>query len=259
MNKSEILSIRIEHSKPLELKRFTMSMLCVERQYKSYLAQEGIIDDEYNLYIHEIGQGSILIEFIKGGVQRLIEHYVLDSFVTFFKGKIDELIEQKVQEETGLSLKDLKELAAIAGVIEGDYNARMTMESRIENNITQTFHFTGIQANAVRNECFRQIGIADQPEAELLDGVVLYWKQAAEDEKSLSIDKGIIEEVDPYKKVKLVCREELKREMVSENEKNPFNMFFIVDVEVKRVYGKPVAYIIRNIQDKGLIDSSTES
>lgn len=258
MNEAEILSIRIEHTQPLELKRFTMSMLGVERQYKRYLAEKGILDEDHTLFIHEVGQGRIIIDFIKGASQKLIEHYVLDGFVRLFKKKIDDLIEQKVQQETGRSLKDLKDVAAIAEVIAGDYQARMTMESRVENNITQNFYMDGIKANAVRTECERQISMVEQSEAERLEGVVLHWKQAAEENRSLSIDKGIIEEVDPHKKVTLICGEALKREMVSANEKNPFNMFFIVDVEVKRVSGKPVAYLIRNIQDKGLIDPSSE-
>ncbi len=254
MNEAEILSIKIEHSKPLELRRFTDAMLCIERQYRSYLADEDLLADDYTLFIHEVGQGSIIIDFIKGASQKLIEHYVLEAFVQVFGKKIHALIEQKVQDDAGLSLKDLKELHAIAGSIAGDHNSTMSMEARIQSQVTQNFYFTGVQANAVQNECARQISMVDQPDDELLKSVVLYWKQATEEDKSLSIDKGIIEEVDPHKKVKLVCNEALKREMVSANEKNPFNMFFIVDVEVKRVSGKPVAYLIRNIQDKGLID-----
>ena len=61
-----------------------------------------------------------------------------------------------------------------------------------------------------------------------------------------------------HNSLKLICDDELKQEMVSENENNPFNMFFIVDAEVKRVAGKPVAYVIRKIHDKGFINDDSE-
>ena len=253
MNDPEFLSIKINHSKPLELKRFTASMLCVENQYKSYLANEGIVDDGYDLFIHEIKQGSIIINFIKGISKKLIEHYVLESFVKIFGEKIESIVEQKVQSETGLSLKELKELCTISEVISEDYNSNMSFQVHVGDNITQNLHIDGMKANAVRNECLRQIGEQDKPIGEQIENAVLHWKQAGEDNKSLSIDKGVIEDVDPRRKIKLICSNELKQEMVSANDKNPFNMFFIVDVEIKRVSGKSVAYLITRIHDKGLI------
>lgn len=34
---------------------------------------------------------------------------------------------------------------------------------------------------------------------------------------------------------------------------NPFNMWFLVDVEVKKVKNKPVVYIIYKLHDKGML------
>ena len=222
MNEPEILSIKIDHRQPLELKRFTASMLCVESQYKRYLAAEGIANDDYDLFIHEVKQGSIVIDFIKGATKKLIEDYVLEKFISIFKEKIEAIVEQKSHE-------DLKEIGAIAQVISNDYQSNMTFEAHVGDKITNTFNIDGIQANAIVNECSRQLADNFQPVGEHVFNALLHWKSASEDKKSLSIDKGVIEEVDPNKKVKLVCEENLKQEMISENERNPFNMFFIVD------------------------------
>ena len=149
MNEPEILSIKIDHRQPLELKRFTASMLCVESQYKRYLAAEGIANDDYDLFIHEVKQGSIVIDFIKGATKKLIEDYVLEKFISIFKEKIEAIVEQKSHE-------DLKEIGAIAQVISNDYQSNMTFEAHVGDKITNTFNIDGIQANAIVNECSRQ-------------------------------------------------------------------------------------------------------
>lgn len=244
------MSITIDHREPLELKRFTASMLCVESQYKKYLAEEGIENDDYRLYINEVRQGSIVIEFIKGSAKKLFEHYVLEGFVKFIEKKCNSLKKQ----ETNDDLKDLKELGTIFDAVSTDYSSNITFGVHVGGNVTNTFNVSGIDANAIVSECLRQINSQEPPSGEMVQNAVLHWKSAGDDKKSLSIDKGVIEDVEPNKKVKLICNDDLKQQMVSENENNPFNMFFIVDAEVKRVEGNPVAYVIKRIHASGKIN-----
>ena len=256
----EYLSITINHSKPLELKRFTASMLCIENQYKQYLSKRGVSDEDYDLYLYELREGSIIIKFIKGPLKQLFEHYVLEQFVKHFGEKIKLIIDQKFEEDAGMTVKDLKDIRTVSEAISDDYNANLQIQSHVGDNITQNINFSGIEANAVRDECIRLISEKDSPVGEHVKQVVLHWSSASEESKTISsIDKGIIEDVNPRKKVKLVCDEDLKQEMISENENNPFNMFFIVDAEVKRVAGKPVAYVIRKIHDKGFINDDSDT
>ncbi len=230
-------------------------MLCIENQYKQYLSNQGISDDGYDLFLHEVQQGSVIIKFIKGPLQQLFEHYVLEKFVEIFGEKIKLIVDQKFEEDAGMTVKDLSDIRTISEAISDDYNARIEIQSHVGDKVTQNFNFSGIEANAVRDECIRRIRERDLPVGEHIEQVVLHWKSASEERKSVSsIDRGIIEDIDPRRKVKLVCDEALKQEMISENENNPFNMFFIVDAEIKRVSGKPVAYVIRKIHDKGFIN-----
>ena len=251
----EVLSIKIDHAKPLELKLFTASMLCIESQYKKYLSGEGINDGQYNLCIQEVKQGSIIIDFIKKKGLELFDNDIIAPFIEkFFKPKIENIVEQKIENETGYTLKEIKEILAIVSVVADDYNSLMEMSVHIGDRNITNYSITGIEANAIVNECMKIVKKEFSTEQEVKECVVLYWKQAGEDAKSLSIDKGIIEEIEPRKKIKIICNEELKSEMVSENERNPFNMFYIVDVEVKRISGKPVAYLVKRIHDKGTLD-----
>ena len=255
MNKEEVLSIKIDHAKPLELKLFTASMLCIESQYKDYLSANKINDDQYSLCIQEVKRGSIIIDFIKKQGVELFENNIIAPFIEkFLKPKIEKIVQQKIEDATGYTLKDIKEILSIVSVVASDYHSTMSINVHIGDSNIANYSFTGVKANAIANECMRKI--KEQPMGqEIRENVVLHWKQAGEQAKSLSIDKGIIEEIDPTKKVKIVCDNELKSEMVSENEKNPFNMFYIVDVEVKTISGNPVAYFIKRIRDKGVVDN----
>lgn len=250
MNEQEILSITIDHREPLELKRFTASMLCVESQYKKHLATEGIVSNDYHLYVHEVKQGSIVIDFIKGKAKKLFEDYILEKFLSQLKNKIESVKQQEKIDDR----KDLKDIGTIMNVIANDYSSNMTFNVHIGKEVTNTFNLSGIEANAVKNECVRQLDAEEQLLGEVLRNVVLHWKSAVDDKKSQTVDKGIIEEVDPQKKVKLVCNEELKQQMISENDNNPFNMFFIVDAQIKRIDGKAVAYVITKIHGSGKLD-----
>ncbi len=253
MHEQEILSITIDHRKPLELKGFTASMLSIENQYKKFLSAEGIGGEDYSLFIHEIKPGSIVINFIKGAVRKLIEDYVLDKFVDLFKDKIETVVEQRIQDDITVQKEDIKELYAIADFISNDFRSNMAIQVHVGDKTTKNFKISGIEANAIRTECLRQLETKEQPIGELISNAVLHWKSAGDESKSLSIDKGIIEEIDSQRKVKLVCDEELKQQMISENDRNPFNMFFIVNVEVKRIASKPIAYFIQKIHGSGQI------
>jgi len=274
----EVLSITIDHTKPLELKLFTASMLCIESQYKrylvdnnisdapynlciniesqhkSYLADNSIKDEKYNLGVREGKQGSISIDFIKKKGLALIENHVIAPFIEkYLKPKIEKIAQQKIKDETGLTLEEIKEILSIVSVVSGDYNSAMDMNVHIgDKNITH-YRLDGIQANAVANECMRLMK-AHPSEQAIKKNVVLHWKHGAKKTEALSIERGIIEEIEPNRPVRILCSDALKSEMVSENKKHPFNMFYIVDVEVKTVAGKPVAYIVKRIHDKGVLD-----
>lgn len=252
---AEVLSIKIEHSKPLELKLFTASMLCIESQYKRYLSQQGIRDDEYRLCVNEVKKGSIIIDFVKKKAVELFAHELMSGFLEkYLKPKIEAIIEQKIEEETGYTLPELKEILAIVSAVADDYKSNIDLNVHIGDKVTAHYSFNGVQATAIAAECSRRINNLPS-ESEIKHEVTLHWKQASDEDKSLSIDKGIIEEIENKKKVKIICDENLKKEMVSSNEDNLFNLFYIVDVEVKRISGKPIAYIIRKIHDKGKLDT----
>ena len=250
MEDKEILSIKIDYSAPLELKKFTASMLAVESQYKRFLVyEEGLSGDDHQFFVHKVREGSIVIDFIKDNAQKLFEDQVLKRFLPNLKSKIDAVKNQELIEDK----KDLRDIGTISNVIGDDYQAKMNFNTHFGSQVTNNFILNGIEANAIKNECLRQLAETSK-EAEIVNKVTLHWKSAIGNQKSQNVDQGIIEEIDPDKKVKLVCDEGLKKQMISENENNPFNMFFLIDAEIKRIDNKPVAYVITKIHDSGLVE-----
>jgi len=249
MEKEEVFSIKIDHREPLELRKFTAAMLCVDSQYKKYLASEGWAGEISKLYIYEVKEGSIEIKFLKGAVHKqatLIKDYVFGNFVNC----LTKIFESVKKQEKIESIKDLKDISMIASSISSDHSSSMSFHVQIGGNVTHNYHISGMDANAIGNECARQMGL-QKTSGEYYQNQVLHWKSAVSKDKSQSIDQGIIEEIDSDKKVKLVCSEEIKQTMISGNDNNPFNMFFIVDIEVKRVSGEIVAYVIHKVHDSG--------
>ena len=229
-------------------------MLCVESQYQSYLIKKGMPIDKYELLLNEVGQGSIKIKFIKSAVDKLFEEYVFPEFIKSLQAKIDAILRQThLRDEDTLTVRDFRELFGITSVLSHEYQARMFFETVSKDEQRLGFNINGTEANAVVSECQRQIEAKEKPTGEQVQKVVLHWKQAGDKSRPLSIDKGVIDDVDAKRMVKIVCNESLKGQMISDNDKNPFNMFFVVDAEVKRVAGKPVAYVISKIHDSGEI------
>ena len=75
-------------------------------------------------------------------------------------------------------------------------------------------------------------------------------KQIENSEKTGKIDKGIIAEI-CSKPASVIYKGETKKQILHNTKNNPLKMYFIVDVEVKRIEGKIVAYVIKKLYDKG--------
>jgi len=81
----------------------------------------------------------------------------------------------------------------------------MNFEVHLGRKVTKNYYLSDLDANAVINECWRQLGLQEHS-GEYRENQVLHWKSAVSDSQSQSIDKGIIEELLPGRKIKLICR-----------------------------------------------------
>ena len=101
----------------MELRKFSDAMLCVESQYQGYLISKGMPIDKYELLLNEVSRGSILIEFIKGGAEKLFEEYVFPMFTRSLEQRVAAILAQRhLNDEDFLKVKDFKEIMGITAV-----------------------------------------------------------------------------------------------------------------------------------------------
>jgi hypothetical protein len=103
-------------------------------------------------------------------------------------------------------------------------------------------------ANALQNKLRKKIETLKEPVTGLKEKVVLYWYQARNDPKSQAGDRAIIESISKGP-VRTVVNENTKSEMLSGPE-NPFQLAYLVDVEVETINSKPSIYKVSNLHEK---------
>jgi len=105
-----------------------------------------------------------------------------------------------------------------------------------------------IEANALQNTFRKKIETLQEPVTGLKEDVLLYWYQARNDPKSQAGDRAIIESISKGP-VRALVDEDTKFEMLSGTE-NPFQLAYLVDVEVETINGKPSIYKVSKLHKK---------
>ena len=164
-------------------------------------------------------------------------------------------MEQKIpelEERIGrkLTKQENKEIGAILKHNSGDYKSNIHFQNGQGDNINHHHYYTGIQSRAITDEAEKHIKLLDNSDSKLFENEVL--ELSINDSNSI---KGKIDNIFE-KPVKIICGEELRKEIITDNEKNPFNMYYIVNGEIKRAGDKIIAYHIKNVVEKGLINDN---
>lgn len=105
--------------------------------------------------------------------------------------------------------------------------------------------------------------LLQNPDAEVRQRVPLVWKRLDRDagrtDGRTSTDKGVIEEIDPKAHAILFTDEmlPLKRQMI-DDEENPYQNVYFVDVEISRVNGKVVSYRVIGYNGSEVLEQTTD-
>ncbi len=252
----EFLIIKLEYKKPIEFYSFLRSFLALNKKVNYYLAYEQNIQyGESEIYLESIKEGSILITLGQKILGVVFKKLIFKSFAFYLKEEIDALFEDKLEEfykkkyKKDLTTNDMRTLLDFFKGFSNDLKSEYHIGTQV-SNITNTYlSLTGKDAAAgvhtIEKKLEKQKPISNEYKNE-----VLYWEQASNAEKSAQVDKGIIDNIS-LKPVKIISSNNIKAEMIHDNKKNPFKMFYLVDVEVRTIQGEPVLYIIKKILDKG--------
>lgn len=265
MDDQDHILIRIDRERPIELDKLTLGMMALGAQYERFVKKEhpDAQEHETDLLVHRITEGSIVIELL-GAMQPIFQGMdnvlLFDKFVRFLSTQFGALSIRSGRLDNATS-KDLRELAHAAGMIAGhvgnsaellavEYKSE-TKERRVAARLT----LRGRDADMVVENAEAQLREIGTDEPNRHNGVLMRLYQTNIGEAApdrASGEKGIIENIDP-KPRRLIYASELAGQRIkgawAAPGVSPYDLGFVVDVDVQMVNGRPRAYRILEVHE----------
>ena len=260
----EKVVIHFDNKKDVEVIDFITSIAGFQQEYKKIVEESGFKynDNDIKLYI-KVKEGSLQWEFIRVAIENYTQT-TMEFATNLIKGqllkktceKISKLFKDVESESLITEESDKKSLENAKNILSPSkkdlssktklsyYNKNQNNETKLELEI----EVSGTQGRAIHDKLAEIIEQIKPHQITDFTDQVLELKISSNN----SI-KGVISEISD-KEMKIICSEELKNSMITDNQQNPFNMFYIVNGEIKKAGDKIVAYHIKYVSDKGLIE-----
>jgi len=246
------LTIEIKNTEPVELVDLTNSLLSLADEYKRYLvSQTGpTLADEIKLYVKEIKTGSIITDLVAiapGAFPFAQYAMTVIDFSGYMKKAISFFLGDK-GEDPKLDKRSYENFSTFLEPVAKDKASQLNWHNTINGDVNLVLNLGSIEANALQNTFRKKIETLQEPVTGLKEDVLLYWYQARNDPKSQAGDRAIIESISKGP-VRALVDEDTKFEMLSGTE-NPFQLAYLVDVEVETINGKPSIYKVSKLHKK---------
>jgi len=252
MNEDFRLTIEIKNSKPVELVDLTNSLLGLADEYKQFLVDSNgaTAAEEIKLYVKEIKTGSIITDLvaIAPGMLPFVQYAktVIDFSLTLEK-TLKFFLNNK-GDEPKIGKRNCQNLSSFLEPVAKDASSQLNCNTTINGNVNLVFNLNSIEANALQNTFRKKIDALKEPVTGTREKVLLYWYQARNDPKSKARDRAIIESISTGP-VKAIVDESIKTQMLAGPE-NPFQLAYVVDVEIETINEKPTLYKVINLYEK---------
>lgn len=250
------LRIELKNNAPLELNELVKSLSALSSQYESYAAKEGFSEVERSsrLYIREIKSGSVimdLVELASAGIIPYAENInTIIGFGSYIKVVYDYL-SNKTTDKIDIDEKDLKDLSQIISPIANDNGSQYFIH--IENNgvMSPILYLDSKNAKAIQETIKEEVKEKSVPQAgDVYYNALMVFYQTRNKVKDTTGDKVIIDDVVPNKALNVVfANQDIKKDLL-QDDANPYHYAWQVDVKVKTVKGKIVAYEVLTVHDK---------
>lgn len=246
------LTIEIKNSKPVELIDLTNSLLGLADEYKQFLIDSNgaAAAEEIKLYIKEIKTGSIITDLvaIAPGLLPFVQYA---KTVIDFSINLENILKfflNNKGDEPKIGKRNYQNLSSFLEPVAKDASSQLNCNTTINGSVNLVFNLNSVEANALQNTFRKKIDALKEPTTGMKEKVLLYWYQARNDPKSKAGDRAIIESISTGP-VKAIVGENIKAQMLSGPD-NPFQLAYIVDVEIETINGKPILYKVTNLHDK---------
>jgi hypothetical protein len=253
------LQLHLEPSEPIEVSELTGALGTLNRQYQTFAVQNQLAKkpSDARLLVSSVARGSIDISLYPDLAAYLAVAPMLAplvdkaEFITKF-GKtlkaLFELFTKKKESEAGddVCVKDCDDAINIAKPIanHGGTQTFNTINGGITFNILA---MNASEASKIMEAAIHQKALLQNSDAEIRQRVPMVWKRLDRDETKPEAkstpDRALIEEIDPKSHAVFFTDEMsfLKRQMI-DDEVNPYQSVYFVDVSVSRVSGRVVSY-----------------
>jgi hypothetical protein len=269
-----LLHLHLEPSEPIDIVELTAALNSLGRQYQNFAVKNHLArkTTEARLLVNSVSPGSIDISFLPdydqiaiaaGLLTALIDKAeLIAKFAKSLKGLLDYFKKDKAgtPDREEITVKDcddainiLKPIAKHGGV--QNFN---TINGGVTMNV---FHVSARDASEILEQATQMKTLLLNPDAEVRQRVPLVWQRLDRDdaktEGRTSPDKGVIEEIDRRSHAILFTDEllPLKRLMIDEQE-NPYQNVYFVDVEVSRVNGRVVSYRVTGYHGSEILEQT---
>jgi hypothetical protein len=260
------LTFRYENSRPVELADLTTSLQAVARRFSRYVTQSGfeLEEESVKLYVRRISEGSIVVDLTNvlvahgseiasaagGGAATATAFAQANAVVTFSKNLRDGLnyLVGRGAKPSDMPASELKDLAKIVEPVAKDGKGNMHITASDGATVQVSVSFNSLEANTIQNRAEREMADRREPVQTAYRRVLMYWHQASKTPGSRS-DKAVIEKISD-KPLKVIFEDDtdIKAKMLSGKD-NPFNIGFLVDVELITKQGRPVAYEVSHLYE----------
>lgn len=249
----EKVTIKFDNTNPVEVIDFLTSVQGFHNQYKKIIKEEQLKynEDDIKLYIH-IRNGSLEWEFVRTSIGKLGQ--------TAFDFCSKKLLHKTWNSIVSLIEKVQKGKENIIEPIDNYTNAQKCLQLT-KNDLGSQLKFSyknrdeelSFEVNGASGR-----GIYDKI-GDIIDKIRLpingdFFNEVA---KLTLTDNNVIKckiENISEKDINIICRSDIRQRLITENEKNPFSTYYIINGKTRTVEGKIIAYELTEIVEIITID-----
>lgn len=262
-----LFKLHLEPDEPIGVYELTGALGSLAHQYEVFIRDRAWTPtpSKARLLISSVSPGSIDINFLPDWAAAVpfFAPFLSDmTVVTEFAGHIKDLLDRfwPGKEKSGKIESSIRDCDDAINIVKPIASHGGTQQFNIFNGPVNLNIVTldSQDARRITEEAARERAKLQSPNAERKERVSMVWKRLDRDavkSEGSTPDKALIEEIDPRPKPVLFADDlsYLKREMI-EDEANPYQKVYFVDVEVSRVSGKVTAYRVSGYHGKDDLD-----
>ncbi|MET4603439.1 hypothetical protein ABIB90_002917 [Bradyrhizobium sp. JR4.1] len=254
------LQLHLEPEEPIEISELTGALTAIAHQYQAYAVENELAskNSEARLLVSAVRPGSIDINLVPDLTTMiamagpllapLIDKLeLIEKFGKHLKSLIDLFAKKReTTDRDNITVKDCDDATNIVKPI-ANHGGSQTFNV-INGPVTiQLLTITAQEAVSILETAAQEKALLQNPNAEIVQRVPMIWKRLDRDSVKSAAkttpDRALIEEIDEKSHAVFFTDEmsHLKNQMI-DDEDNPYQAIYFVDVVVSRSSGKVVSY-----------------